>query len=156
MLSHFSCVWLFVTLWTIACQAPLSMGFSRQESWKGLPFPSLGDLLDPGIECMSPELSDEFFTTEPPGKSHVEVHESRIFRMGQQARDPEKSQHNSSPKVFCWENSLFSGKDNLEFYSSPHTLWKVTCFTQESTGLNVNLNQNYPHRSIQHNIWPNI
>ena len=40
MLSHFSCVWLFMTLWTVACQAPLSMGFSRQEHWSGLPFPS--------------------------------------------------------------------------------------------------------------------
>ena len=48
MLSRFSCVWLFVTPWTIACQAPLSMGFSRQRSWNGLPFPSPGDLPGPG------------------------------------------------------------------------------------------------------------
>ena len=55
------------TLWTIACQAPLSMGFSRQEYWSGLPFPPPGDLSDPGIEPMFPELQDSF-TTEPPGK----------------------------------------------------------------------------------------
>ena len=110
------------TWWTVGHQAPLSVGFSRQEYWRGLPFPSPGDLLNPGIECISPELSDEFFTTEPPGKSRVEVYESKIFRVGQQAGDPEKSKHNSSPKAFCWENSLFSGKDNLELYSSPHTL----------------------------------
>ena len=54
MLSHFSCVWLFVTLWTVACQAPLSMGFSMQEYWSGLPCPPPGDLHDPVIEPISP------------------------------------------------------------------------------------------------------
>ena len=52
----------------IACQAPLSVGFSRQEYWSGLPFLSLGDLPDPGIEPVSPSLTDRFFTTEPPEK----------------------------------------------------------------------------------------
>ena len=56
MLSHFSCVQLFMTLWTIACEAPLSMGFSRQEYWIGLPCPPPGHLLDPGIKPMSPAL----------------------------------------------------------------------------------------------------
>ena len=46
-------VWLFATSWSVACQAPLSMGFSRQEHWSGLPFPSPGDLPDPRIEPMS-------------------------------------------------------------------------------------------------------
>ena len=50
MLSRFSHVWLCVTLWTVAFQAPLSMGFSRQEYWSGLPFPPPAELLDPGIE----------------------------------------------------------------------------------------------------------
>ena len=57
--------------WTVAHQAPLSMGFPRQEYWNGLPFPSPGDLPDPGIEPVSPEspaLAGVFFTTEPPGK----------------------------------------------------------------------------------------
>jgi len=53
MLSHFNCVRFFVTLWTVACQAPLSMGFSRQEYWSGLPCPPPGDLPDPGIEPTS-------------------------------------------------------------------------------------------------------
>ena len=69
VLSRFSHVRLFVTLWTVAHQVPLSMGFSRQEYWSGLPFPSLGDLPNPRIELvflMSPSLIDEFFTT--PGK----------------------------------------------------------------------------------------
>ena len=47
---------LFVTPWTVVCQAPLSMGFSRQDYWSGLPFPSTGDLPHPGIETKSPAL----------------------------------------------------------------------------------------------------
>ena len=52
----------------MAHQAPLSMGFSRQEYWSGLPFPSLGDLPDPRIKLVSLALSGGFFTAEPPGK----------------------------------------------------------------------------------------
>ena len=59
---------LSVTLWTVARQAPLSMGFLKQEYWRGLPFPPPGDLPDPGIEPASTALAAEFFTTEPPGK----------------------------------------------------------------------------------------
>ena len=58
----------FVTPWTVAHQCPLSMGFPRQECWTGLPFPSLGDLPDPGNEPTSPALAGGFSTTEPPGK----------------------------------------------------------------------------------------
>ena len=54
VLSYFSRVQLFATPWTIACQAPLSMGFSRQEYWRGLPFPSWGDLPSLGIQPESP------------------------------------------------------------------------------------------------------
>ena len=66
MPSHFSHVWLFVTLWTVSPQVPLSMGFSRQEYWNGLPLPPPGDLLEPGIEPtspVSPALAGRFFTT---------------------------------------------------------------------------------------------
>ena len=69
----FSCVWFFVNLWTVARQAPLSMGFSRQEHWSGLPCPPPGGLPDPGIEptsVSSPALADRFFTTVPPGKTY--------------------------------------------------------------------------------------
>ena len=59
---------LFVTPWTAAYQAPPSMGFSRQEYWSGLPFPSLGDLPDPGIEPRSPALKTDALLPEPPGK----------------------------------------------------------------------------------------
>ena len=53
-LGRFSHVRLFVTPWTVACQALLSMGFSRQEDWIGLPCSPPGDLPNPGIKCMSP------------------------------------------------------------------------------------------------------
>ena len=58
-----SSVWLFATLWTAAHQAPLSMGFSRQEYWSGLPFPPPEDLPNPEIEPISLELAGRFFTT---------------------------------------------------------------------------------------------
>ena len=56
------------TSWTVTCQAPLSIGFPRQEYWSELLFTSLGDLPDTGIEPMSPALADEFFSSEPPRK----------------------------------------------------------------------------------------
>ena len=56
------------TPWTIAYQAPPSMGFSRQECWIGLPFPSPWDLPDPGIEPGSPALQADALPSEPPGK----------------------------------------------------------------------------------------
>ena len=70
----FVVVWLlssaqfFATPQTITRQAPLSMGFPRQEYWSGLSFPSPGNLPDPRIKPMSPALAGGFFTTEPPGK----------------------------------------------------------------------------------------
>ena len=67
-MSSLSCVPLFATPWTVAYQAPPSMGFSRQEYWRGLPFPSPEDLPNPGIEPRTPALAGEFSTTEPPGK----------------------------------------------------------------------------------------
>ena len=73
------CVWAQSCLtlcdpWTVACQAPLSMEFSRQEYWSGLPFPTPGDIPNPGIEPefpASPELAGGFFTTVPPGKTFL-------------------------------------------------------------------------------------
>ena len=65
VLSH---VQLFATPWTIACQAPLSMGFPKQEYWSGSPLSVSGNLSNPGTEPMSPALADGPFTTEPLGK----------------------------------------------------------------------------------------
>ena len=70
MLSH---IQLFMTPWTIACQGPLSMGFSRQEYWSRLPFPPLGDLFDPGIKPMFPEsLALQAIHTAQPLGSQLE------------------------------------------------------------------------------------
>ena len=62
------CLTLFVTPWVVARQAPLSIGFPRQEYWSKLPFPSPGDLPKLGIEPASSALAGGFFTNEPPGK----------------------------------------------------------------------------------------
>ena len=59
---------LFATPWTAAYQPPPSMGFSRQEYWSGLPFPSPGDLPDPGIKLESPAFQADALPSEPPGK----------------------------------------------------------------------------------------
>ena len=72
LLSH---VWLFATLWTVACQAPLSMGFSR-EYWTGMPFPYSGDLPDPGVEpesTVSPASQAESLPAEPLRKPHFSL-----------------------------------------------------------------------------------
>ena len=74
LLSLLSHVWFFVTLWTVAHQALLSMGFCRQEHWSGLPYPPPGDLLDPGIEpesLTSPALAGGFFTARDTWEAHL-------------------------------------------------------------------------------------
>ena len=75
VLSH---AWLFATLRMVARQAPLSMGFSRQEYWRGLPFSPPGDLPNPEVEAVSPALAGRFFTTEPPGKPNITYGISQI------------------------------------------------------------------------------
>ena len=73
-----SLVQLFATPWTVVCQAPLSVGFPRQEYWSGLPFLSPRDLPDPGIEPWYPSLQSGCLTSEPPGKSDVK-NKSKLF-----------------------------------------------------------------------------
>ena len=68
MLSH---VQLFATAWTVALQAPLSMGFSMQQHWSGLPYLSPGDLPNLGIELRCPVLQADSLPSEPPGKPYV-------------------------------------------------------------------------------------
>ena len=72
-------VQFFVTLWTVAHWAPLSMGFPRQEYWSGLPFPPSGDLPDPGIKHVFPGLAGRFFITEPPGKPLVQSRSPKML-----------------------------------------------------------------------------
>ena len=74
VLSHFICVWLFVTLWTLAHQAPLSMGFFRRDHWSRLPCPPPGEFPDSGIKLeseMSPALAGRFFTTNATWEAQV-------------------------------------------------------------------------------------
>ena len=81
MLSHFSRVQLSVIPWTIARQAPLSMGFSRQEHWSGLPYPPPGYIPNPGVKpvsLMSPALTDGFFTMSTTWETQ-EAHSSTIY-----------------------------------------------------------------------------
>ena len=77
MLCVLSCVRLFVTPWTVARQAPLSVGFSRQEYWSGLPCPPPGHLLDPGIKptSLAPPALQVDASAEPPGKPNTEAGE---------------------------------------------------------------------------------
>ena len=77
-----SCLSL-VTSWTVACQDPLSMGFSRQQYWSGWPFPSPGDLPNPGNEPRSPALQADSLPSKPPGKPEVRpVNCSRLKKPG--------------------------------------------------------------------------
>ena len=76
LLSH---VRLFATPWTVTYQAPPSMGFSRQEYWSGLPFPSPGDLPHPGTEPTSPALAGGFFIAEPPGKPQCQWQQETLL-----------------------------------------------------------------------------
>ena len=71
-MKSLSRVLLFATPWTVAYHAPPSMGFSRQEYWSGLPFPSPGDLPDPGIEPESPALGADALPSAPPGEPKKE------------------------------------------------------------------------------------
>ena len=73
-----SCVPFFATPWTVVCQAPLSMGFPGPEYWSGLPFPSPGDLPNPGIKPRSPALQVYTLTSEPPGKLFKHVQFSSV------------------------------------------------------------------------------
>ena len=77
LLSH---VRLFAIPWTVAYQAPPSMGFFRQKYWSGLPFPSPGDLPDPGIEPGSPAFQADTLTSEPPGKPLLQDNEHSSLR----------------------------------------------------------------------------
>ena len=94
LLSH---VRLFATPWTVAYQAPPSMGFSRQEYLSGLPFPSPGDLPDPGIKPGSPALEADALTSEPPGKPN-----------GCESWTIKKAEHKriDAFELWCWRRLL--------------------------------------------------
>ena len=103
MLSHFNRVQLFVTLWTVTYQASLSMGFSRQEYWSGLPCPPPGDLSNPGIEPVSPMPNPHWqagaLPLAPPGKSLLGL---RGINLKQQVLDkPQDTRQRSGGEKIC-------------------------------------------------------
>ena len=77
-------VWLFATPWTLAYQVPSPMGFSRQECWSGLPFPSPGDLPNPGIEPGCPASQADTLTSEPPAKPERAKSKRKVVTRGQE------------------------------------------------------------------------
>ena len=78
----------FVTPWTVAHQAPLSMGFPRQKYWSELPFPSPGDLPNPGTEPVSTALAGGLVSIEPPGKPHSLTYITVLFTIIQFVHHP--------------------------------------------------------------------
>ena len=104
MLSRSSCVWLLATPWPVTCHAPLSMEFPRQESWKRLPFPSPGDLPDPGIELQSPALQADTLPSEPPGKLWPSNSTS-----GHISWEHHNSKRHMQPSVHC--NTIYNSQD---------------------------------------------
>ena len=98
---------LFATPWTVAYLASLSMGFSRQEYWSGLPFPSPGDLPDPGIEPRSPTLEADALTYEPPGKPwNAKVRKSRNTWSNSKFGLRVQNEAGQRLTEFCQENAL--------------------------------------------------
>ena len=103
MLSRFSCVQLFATLWTVARQAPLSVGFSRHEYRSGFPCPPPGDLPHPGIKLSSltsPALTGGFFTTSATWKAHnlcIKMYNKKVITWG--TKIPHAAEHLRSNTV---------------------------------------------------------
>ena len=93
LVMHLMRLWLLATPLTVAPQAPLSMGFSRQQYWSGLPFPSPEDLPDPEIEPRSPTLQADALTSEPPGSPVVK----NLPASAKDIRDMVLSQHQEDP-----------------------------------------------------------
>ena len=105
-----------MTPWAVAYQAPLSMEFSRQEYWSGLPFPSPGDLPNPGIEPRSPALQADTLLSEPPGKPNYGGSDGKasVCNVGDPGLIPgsgrSPGEGNGNPLQYsCLENSMDRG-----------------------------------------------
>ena len=108
MLSCFSHVQFCETLWTVACQAPLSMGFSRQEHWSGFLWPPPGDLPDPGIKLaslMSPELAGGFFTASTTWEAlHMHMFFKKTFWCAKIVENTHTHEYNKTGEI--WMRSV--------------------------------------------------
>ena len=124
MLSYFSRVWLFATPWTVARQASLSLGLSRQEYWSGLTFPPSGDLLDPGIELAtlsSPALAGGFFTTSATWEAHNKLiyHILQIIRYIRMRSVSWSSEGRTTTRLKLRSPDTQSGVFSIHHFSRP-------------------------------------
>ena len=133
VLSHFSHVWLFMALWIVAHQIPLSMGFSRQEYWSGLPCPPLGDLPDPGTKptsLTSPALAGGFFTTNTTWEAPLSKLERDHLNTGNffQLEKTIHEIHLKTASLKIWKKKWILGnnwKARHQFYSTRTSLWRL-------------------------------
>ena len=116
-MKSLSCVRLFATSWTVAHQAPPSMGFSRQEHWSGLPFPSPGDLPDPGIEPRSPALQADAFTSELPRKPK----NTRVVAISYSRRSSRPRNQTCVSCIFCIGRWILYHCTTWETHAYMHT-----------------------------------
>ena len=116
-MKSLSRVRLFATLWTVAYQASPSMGFSRQEYWSGLPFPSPGDLPYPGIEPRSATLQADALSSEPPGKPWGNV--KKALRRGSLAVAGGRLPGRAQCWLKTWDSSIYFpvGQDPCQWAS---------------------------------------
>ena len=126
-----SSVRLFTTLWTIACHAPLSMGFARQEYWSGLPFPSPGDRSHPEIEpesIMSPVLAGGFFTTSTIWKAlmtHVLNTKSEFLREYSHVLLKDNTSKAGPTVIHCWKDQ------SLHIFHLSIGFWNTALITKD-------------------------
>ena len=115
----------FVTPWTAARQAPLFMGFPRQEYWSGLPFPSPGALSDPGIKCRSPELHVESLPSEPTGKPHQKCFQKSMAAIQRRSINLHSSLHCSFTAYVGGLNCPVKSNLRIQFLGpSKSNCWK--------------------------------
>ena len=115
----------FVTLWIVTCQAPLSMEFSRQEYWSGLPFPSSGDVPNPGMDPASPAPPGRFFTTEVMGSPAGSVMLHHLLATRQPRKTNKQTKRNNTNFCFLpsWSSNLNNPEQELWY------LWKQLDFS---------------------------
>ena len=119
-MKSLSCVQLFATPWTVACQAPLSMEFPSQEYWSGLPFSPPGALPDPGIEPASPASVGRVFPTEPLGKPLVGVRGNNWKEGGGKKK--------GSSQLVCTEANNYAARKSIVVYTLAGE-----CYNKESS-----------------------
>ena len=120
-MKSLSRVRLFATPWTVAYHAPSSVGFSRQEYWSGLPFPSPEDLPNPGIEPGSPALRADALPFEPPGKTHLmgtaDLLEKTLMLGKVKVKSPSHVRLFATPWTVAYQGPLSMGFSRQEYWS---------------------------------------